>query len=66
MKYLLVVWMCCISCSHPKPYVRGWNNDNLTCSKYDNGGFDSTQIDFHNDFCRNGRGFLIGIINKYG
>ena len=69
MRLSLVVLMFIVSCGRPepmpKPYVNLWSNDNLTCSKFDNGGIDGTQIIYPIQFCTVGRGFLVGITQKY-
>jgi len=44
---------------HWDPRILYWNNNDLTCTKLDNGGSDSASAQKEFEFCRSGSGVMV-------
>ena len=67
MRLLIAVLLLLAGCSKSEPIrqwdprVLYWNNNDLSCTKLDNGGIDGTSIQKELNFCRPGRGITIAL-----
>jgi hypothetical protein len=65
MKIIAAVLLLLAGCSksepikHWDPRVLYWNSNDIACTKWDNGGTDSTSVDREFEFCRSGSGVMV-------